>query len=385
MELGKEAKGYRKQFLDQVIPVEDVRVLEDIGFAWEKSEYQWAHVVVPALMAYKQAHGDLNIAQNFVVPSEGPWPEKCWGVRLGTSIHRIRTSSCFIGDHPGRRQWLKDEGFLFDARSERWEEAQRGFEQYHEMYGHMDITFNYIVPSEEPWPECIWGMKLGRVADTIRFRGYFLRDNPDRKRWLEERGFRFDTNEQQNLGHDVKWESSVIPALATYKDVHGELHVPISFAVPSEEPWPEESWGLRLGSITASIRSHGNYIRNHPERRQQLEDMGFVFDDAKRRWEETKSALQLYHEKYGHMNVPCTFVVPREDPWPEEIWDKRLGESVRSIRSYNAYGARDVPERRQWLEGHSFRWKLRQSTAERARASAAYYSLKQTGTAPIRM
>jgi hypothetical protein len=78
MELGKEAKGYRKQFLDQLMPVEDVQILHDIEFAWERSAYQWTHVVVPALMAYKNARGDLNIANRFVVPSEGPWPEKNW-------------------------------------------------------------------------------------------------------------------------------------------------------------------------------------------------------------------------------------------------------------------------------------------------------------------
>jgi hypothetical protein len=76
MELGKETKGYRKQFLDQVMPVEDVHILHDIDFAWEKTTYQWAQVVVSALIAYKNTHGDLNIARTFVVPSEDPWPEK---------------------------------------------------------------------------------------------------------------------------------------------------------------------------------------------------------------------------------------------------------------------------------------------------------------------
>jgi hypothetical protein len=79
MELGKEAKGYRKQFLDQSMPVEDVHILHDIEFAWERSAYQWAFVVVPAMITYKNTHGDLNIAKSFVVPSEDPWPEKSWG------------------------------------------------------------------------------------------------------------------------------------------------------------------------------------------------------------------------------------------------------------------------------------------------------------------
>jgi hypothetical protein len=96
--------------------------------------------------------------------------------------------------------------------------------------------------------------------------------------------------------------------------------------------------------------------------------MGFVFDDLERRWEVAKSALKLYHEKHGHMDVPRSFVVPREGSWPEDLLDKQLGEDVSQIRSHNRYDARDKLERKQWLEEHGFRWKLRQSTAERARS-----------------
>jgi hypothetical protein len=184
---------------------------------------------------------------------------------------------------------------------------------------------------------------------------------------------------------DNRWEFSVVPALAAYRDAHGDLNVPHAFVVPSEEPWPEESWGLRLGLVTDGIRSRGTYTRTHPERLQQLEDMGFVFDVPERRWEETKSTLKLYHEKHGDMDVPRSFVVPREDSWPVELWEKRLGETVDNIRSKNRYDARDIPERKQWLEEHGFRWKLRQSTAERAMASFVHYglALEQDGSAPV--
>jgi hypothetical protein len=375
MELGKEATRYRKQFLDQVMPMEDVHILHDIQFAWERSEYQWAHVVVPALATYKNTHGDLNVAQNFVVPSEDPWPEKSRELKLGALITRIRASDTFLKSDPGRRQWLEDEGFVFDVMKEKWEDAQRALEQYRDVHGDLDIPQLYKVPAEEPWPEGMRGLALGHMALHIRCHGTFVRDNPERKQWLEERGFRFDTKEAPRLEHDNRWQLSVLPALTAYRDAHGDLNVPRPFVVPSEEPWPEESWGLKLGKVTNAIRSAGAYTRTNPERLQQLEDMGFVFDDHERRWEETKSALKLYHEKHGHMNVPQSFVVPCEGSWPEDMWDKRLGRDVDNMRSHNIYDARDIPERRQWLEEHGFRWKLRKSTAERAVASFAQYGL----------
>jgi hypothetical protein len=385
MELGKEAKEYRKQFLDQSMPLEDVHILHAIEFAWERSVYQWAHVVVPALVAYKNTHGHLNIAQSFVVPSVDPWPEKTWELKLGTVINTIRTSSYFVKTDPGRRQWLQDEGFVFDVLKEKWEDAQRALEQYRDLHGDLDIPQSYKVPAEEPWPEGMRGVALGIMANSIRCRGYFVSDNPERKQWLEERGFRFETKDSSRMEDDNRWDFSVLPALAAYRGMHGDLNVPQPFVVPSEEPWPEESWGLSLGKVTNAIRSTSTYTRNNPERLQQLEDIGFVFDDLERWWEETTSALKLYHEQHGHMGVPRSFVVPREDSWPDETWDKRLGETVHNMRSANGYYARDIPERREWLEEHGFRWKLRQSTAERARASFVHYglALDQDGSAPV--
>jgi hypothetical protein len=276
-------------------------------------------------MAYKNAHGDLNIAKSFVVPSENPWPEKSWKLKLGTVISGIRSFGIFVKIDPGRRQWLEDEGFVFDVMKEKWEDAQRALEQYRDVHGDFDIPRSYKVPIEEPWPEGMRGMTLGTMANKIRCQGQYVRDNPERKQWLEERGFRFNTKEAPRLEDDNRWECSVVPALAAYRDANGDLNVPQSFVVPSEEPWPEGSWGLKLGGVISSIRSRGTYTRTNPERLQKLEDMGFMFDDYERRWEETKSTLELYHEKHGHMDVPQSFVVPRKGSWPEEMWDKRLG------------------------------------------------------------
>jgi hypothetical protein len=384
MELGKEAKRYRKQFLDQSMPVEDVHILNDIDFAWERSAYQWAHRVVPALMAYKNTYGNLKIATNFAVPSEDAWPKKSWELKLGLTVTKIRTSGAFLRSNPGRRQWLEDEGFVFDALKDKWEDAQRALEQYRDVHGDLEILQRYKVPAKKPWPKGMRGMALGELANNIRCAGHFVRDNQERIQWLEERGFRFETRDSSTkLENDSRWKFSVMPALATYRDAHSDLNVPYSFVVPSEEPWPKESWELSLGTVTSSIRSQGTYIRHHPERRQQLKDMGFVFDDYEMRWEETKSALKIYHEKHGHMDVPFGFAVPREDSWPEDMWDKRLGISVRNMRSYNFHSARDIPERRQWLEEHRFRWTLQQSTADRAKEAAVYYGLEQAGTAPV--
>jgi hypothetical protein len=51
---------------------------------------------------------------------------------------------------------------------------------------------------------------------------------------------------------------------------------------------------------------------NPSERAKQLEGMDFVFVGHWRR--QSAPWLKLYHKKHGHMGVPRSFVVPREDP-----------------------------------------------------------------------
>jgi hypothetical protein len=45
--------------------------------------------------------------------------------------------------------------------------------------------------------------------------------------------------------------------------------------VPSEAPWPEEAWGMKLGGRVNNIRNYGNNVKDHPERRAELDAMGF--------------------------------------------------------------------------------------------------------------
>jgi hypothetical protein len=65
-------------------------------------------------------------------------------------IDRIRSCGTFVESDPGRRQWLEDEGFVFDVRKEKWEEAYRALEQYRDVHGDLEIPSKYKVPAEDP-------------------------------------------------------------------------------------------------------------------------------------------------------------------------------------------------------------------------------------------
>jgi hypothetical protein len=93
--------------------------LDSLGFVWDERERRWTEEVQPALLAYREAYGDLRVPQSFVVPSEAPWPEACWGMRLGVTVGVIRGQEVFVKDRPERRAWLDSIGFVWDGRCDR--------------------------------------------------------------------------------------------------------------------------------------------------------------------------------------------------------------------------------------------------------------------------
>ena len=50
-------------------------------------------MIVPALLKYKELHGDdmLVPVPSFAVPSSEAWPKEVWGMRLGRAVNNIRS------------------------------------------------------------------------------------------------------------------------------------------------------------------------------------------------------------------------------------------------------------------------------------------------------
>jgi hypothetical protein len=124
-----------------------------------------------------------------------------------------------------------------------------------------------VVPSEAPWAEEAWGMQLGGRVNNIRTQEIYVKDHPERRAELVALGFVWDDLERRR--EDVR------AALLVYKEVHGDLEVPKAFVVPSEAPWPEEAWGMKLGYRVNHIRHREDYAKHHPERCAELDALGF--------------------------------------------------------------------------------------------------------------
>jgi hypothetical protein len=79
---------------------------------------------------------------------------------------------------------------------------------------------------------------------------------------------------------------------------------------------------LKLGVRVAAIRSAGRYVKDHPERKAALDEMGFEWrlrDHTHRQqvgadsFQQVYEALKLYKEHVdSDLNVPNLFVIPME-------------------------------------------------------------------------
>ena len=142
-----------------------------------------------------------------------------------------------------------------------------GLDAYVEQFGHVRVPTAFVVPDADGWPEEARGLALGLQVSGLRRqkkRGTLSQDDVAQ---LEARSFVW------NL-YDWKWQC-VLQSLQAYQEVHGDLEVPQAFVVPSEEPWPEEAWGMKLGHRMDHIRHQEQCVKHHPERCAELNALGF--------------------------------------------------------------------------------------------------------------
>ncbi|KAL3923534.1 MAG: hypothetical protein SGILL_001602 [Bacillariaceae sp.] len=144
--------------------------------------------------------------------------------------------------------------------------------------GPLSVPVEFTVPDAEPWPERTRGLPLGRSIEQLRSKSY-LDENPGAEEKLKQIGFETD----RKLSANDKRFQAVYLALKRYEEIYGDMLVPQPFVVPSESTdWPEESWGLRLGARVNAIRSQGTFVKNSEERREMLDEIGFVWTPPER-------------------------------------------------------------------------------------------------------
>lgn len=214
--------------------------LRNINFFEDGLSYEiWRDALMPALELYPALFdGDVFIPEDFVVPSEAPWPERAWGIKLGYIVKTINSRRIFREEMQQDKQRLKELGYAWESLFGKWaKELLPALRIYKAKFGHCDVPSWWVVPTnDESWPKTLRGYQLGKQVVRIRRNGRTSTDAIDVLPELEAIGFKFNAFESYFVDR-------VLPALEVYAEIYGDTHVPQGFIVPSEGRWPQPSWG----------------------------------------------------------------------------------------------------------------------------------------------
>uniref|UniRef100_K3WZY4 Helicase-associated domain-containing protein n=1 Tax=Globisporangium ultimum (strain ATCC 200006 / CBS 805.95 / DAOM BR144) TaxID=431595 RepID=K3WZY4_GLOUD len=354
--LGTQVATLRKHKDTSLLADHHVEVLGQMGFVWKVRDAKWFQYFLPGLRHYKSVYGHVDVPLAFVIPDQqqssstslqqgdegnAEWPVYLGGYMLGRHVYMVRSGK-YADQVEESRAELNALGFSFNLSDSMWTHtilpALRVFAQVHR---HCDVHQEFVVPSWAPWPEKAWGLKLGHTVKSIRQGAYEAQVQASRDD-LERLGFVW--NAKQRLERTVR--DIVLPAMATYRKLHGHVLISTDFVVPKNDAaWPEFARGFKLGHWITRARSGHVDVPSHL--RRELDHVGFVwrFNDA--RWNEILlPSFRVYAKLHGTCHGMSTkFHVPHEPPYPEQAWGANLGGAVWHMRNGDTYVNDDEKQR----------------------------------------
>jgi hypothetical protein len=155
---------------------------------------------------------------------------------------------------------------------------------------------------------------------------------------------------------ELRWNRVILPALEAFARVYGHCRVLQHFVVPSTSAWPPDAWGVKLGSAVNSMRTRRSFTSQTQRDADRLLAINFVWDAAEYRWtEQILPALTAFATKFGHCDVPQSFVVPLDPAWPRKAWKLNLGSCVNNMRVHGFFCQQTERDAAQ-LEAIGFVW-----------------------------
>jgi len=274
------------------------RRLDEIGFVWNENDAAW-DVNFVALKRYKEREGSCLVP---IIHKEGD-------LSLGNWVRNQRSRQNSMSQV--RRQQLDEIGFVWDSLESAWEEGFAALKRYTEREGNCLVSQTCVDA----------GFKLGQWVSVQRSRQNSM--SQVRRQQLDEIGFVWDSLESA-------WEEG-FAALKRYTEREGNCSLPLR----------HKEGEINLGAWVSTQRNAQSSMSQ--ERKQRLDELGFVWDPHQSAWEEGFEALKRYKEREG------SFVVPRS----HREGELRLGQWLGVQRSRQNSMSQ---ERRQRLDGIGFIW-----------------------------
>ena len=207
--------------------------LDEIGFVWDPKGQQWEDAFA-ALVRFKEREGHCLVARDH---QEGD-------ISLGQWVSDQRKGRELTAEHRQRLDEIG--GFVWNVLEHRWENAFAALVRFKEREGHCDA------PKRHKEGDQNLGMWL---ADQRKGKGSL---SPERRQRLDAIGITWNAI-------SAAWEKG-FTALLKFKEQEGHFRVPRGY----------KDGDYNLFSWVNNQRTKKNVLT--PERRQRLDDIGFVWN-----------------------------------------------------------------------------------------------------------
>eukprot|EP01033_Poteriospumella_lacustris_P023361 gene23361-biopygen8384 len=300
---------------------------------WNEPQYPFA-LVRQALESFHGRYGHYEVPMTYVVAADdAAYAVPVRGMKLGQIVSNIIHEELYA-EHRGEleamgvplkpRKELKVDRICEAVRCYRREYGEKKrIPQVYKLHHHANVPQAFVVPAaEEPWPRELHGDRLGRRVDYLRVSKKRL--SPAQVEQLDNAGMVW-SNEEYRVDRIER-------GLTTYKAMYGDVRIPSVFVVPhGDGRWDRDLWDMKLGSVIDTVRNNGVFEAH----RSRFEALGLTFD----RWNEpqypfalVRQALESFYGRYGHYEVPQTYVVAADDAaYAEPVRGMKLGQIVNNI------------------------------------------------------
>ncbi|KAK1929679.1 hypothetical protein P3T76_014896 [Phytophthora citrophthora] len=279
-------------------------------------ENDWRVQVLKTVEIHHQVNGGTPIGDSCMVPSQSPWPSKTWGMDLALVLQRLQNGHCYDGHVVlARNSVARVKYTLHRQRDEAWESIFTALRIYSRYFGDCNVNLNFVVPDNLSWPKPVWNMPLGQIVEKMKMTGNFFTYIGRCAGRLSKLRFSLPLS-------NFAWEKKVAPLIATFAKLHPKDSNPFKiwgFTIPSEKPWPESSWGINLGLI----------IQWNQPRLEAIE----------RDWkDQVLTANDVFQYENENKILRDDFVVPSRSPWPYQTWGRELRHITTCIQVGQHYG-----------------------------------------------
>ena len=266
-------------------------------------------------------------------------------MRIAISYYRERGESNYIvNEHFQVIDEVREAKELFDHLSEtltgNWNIMFECCKKYKQTFGDL------MVPKAYKTPE---GYSLGTWLDTQRrvYRGEQNGNLDDEKiRLLESIGMKWDPYK------DIIFERNINALKRFYKE-NGHLKVPHGYVTDD---------GIRLGDFVVRLRAYrkagikSSYIS--PDRIEQLDSIGMIWDVPDMVWQQNIAALRNYYDKHGNIDIPKGYI--SDDGVDLHSWLKGIKYAYRSGNTSSGLSEEQIKELNDlgmiWGSIHDIKW-----------------------------